>query len=181
MLYYINFYFAILFIFLFVKSPSSYCEFGSLFVISKLSVCNMQRISPRARTWTSPSFLEREEREREREEKGRREWQLEKKRVRERNVQQRQQFGRCKRASIRNAALRFVYFSRKALRQHVATAACEWHVCIQRCAFSSSFPRFSLRRWTLIHGGWSPATRVCTQQQKRRDTSLRQRHDNSRE
>lgn len=116
-------------------------------------------------------FLERKrewERGREREnQKRRRRWKGMTTRERERNVQQCQQFGRCKRASIRDAALRFVYFSWKALRQHVAAAACEWHVCIQRCAFSSFALRSSLRRWSLIHGGWSPATRVCTREQKK--------------
>lgn len=66
------------------------------------------------------------------------------------------------------ALLRFVYFSRKALRQHVAAAACEWHVCIQTALrFLVSHFRSSLRRRSLIHSGWSPATRVYTQEKKK--------------
>lgn len=100
----------------------------------------MQQISSRTRT-NSNFFGEKRGRESEkRERKGEdgREWRLEKKRERERNVQQCQQFGRCKRVSIRDAALRFVYFSRKAFSTWRLSLASD------TCAYSAALSPFLL-------------------------------------
>lgn len=127
---------------------------------SSTRLSNLQQILSRAHTLANSRFCEKEK------ERGRKK--KKKKRMTVREKKKREASGNASNSDDVNAhqsvirhrpSLRFVYFLRKALVQHVAATACEWHVCIQRCA-SSSLLRPSLR--SFIHGGWSLATRVCT-------------------
>lgn len=146
----------------YVKLHEKGTTFDFLFVIPEvLLACQICNKSYHVHTrWPIRDFVKRKKREGERRRR-RKEWQLEKKKKREAsgNASNSDDVNAHQSVIRHRPSLRFVYFLRKALVQHVAATACEWHVCIQRCA-SSSLLRPSLR--SFIHGGWSLATRVCT-------------------